>query len=396
MELEKGIKLYELKRYDEALAVLLACLQEAKGSPYPLKYISLCYFYKRNYNTSQHYITEYISKNPEDAYGYYLSGYVNYYLKNYTESEKQVSQALAVDPEFADAHGLMGFLMQKKQNREKAANYAKAGLAIDPNNINCLTVLSLLSTESTVDNRVSQLINKDPENYIIFYNSGVSHEKNRNFAKAIDFYKESLRLNPNYHPTKEAIKRCLFFEKQLDRKQDIFRPLQTVVSILLVVAFVINFQSLGPYWLIVGVFWSFFIFYPSLSMVILQTSSSIRVLSSSNRIFYTTKDKITAFFSILLFLSLAGGLIAFFITADFTLFYVLSLILITFPFILIKISLNKFNNILKVSVTAIFLAAIVCHWFKDVYNIYPTLLIFGSASFLWSVAVISKKRNNGN
>ena len=106
------------------------------------------------------------------------------------------------DSRIGDILQNMIFIYLNKDENEKASELIRKARAADPNNVNITRAEADLSVRtgdySKFEKIMMEMIATDPENPELYTNAGIANAEIGNKEKAINFYEQALKYDPNY------------------------------------------------------------------------------------------------------------------------------------------------------------------------------------------------------
>ena len=160
------------------------------------------YFDKGDYERALYYYGELISKEPDNAGGYYLAGLCNDELGNYSQSAKYYRKVTEIDPSNVDAWNLRGISLERLSlYNESLESYNKAiqlNASFAPAWNNKANVLSRMGRHVEALHVYNETIKLDPENETAWYNKGKALSDLGRTEEAIQAFNKSIKLDPDY------------------------------------------------------------------------------------------------------------------------------------------------------------------------------------------------------
>src|SRR5258706_306941 len=165
--LKEGIALYNLKRYEEALAAYDQAMR----------------------------------LDPNYAYAYYDKGVALYTLKCYEEALIAFDRAIRLDPDSVDAYHNKGNALYELKRYEEALIAYEQAIHLDPNYayayIGRGVALRGLKRYEEALAAYDQAIRLDPNYANAYYNKGLSLYNLKRYEEALIAYDQAIRLDPN-------------------------------------------------------------------------------------------------------------------------------------------------------------------------------------------------------
>lgn len=106
------------------------------------------------------------------------------------------------DSRIGDILQNMIFIYLNRNENDKASELIRKARAADPNNVNIMRAEADLSVRTgdygKFEKIMLEMIATDPENPELYTNAGIANAEIGNKEKAIDFYEQALKFDPNY------------------------------------------------------------------------------------------------------------------------------------------------------------------------------------------------------
>jgi tetratricopeptide (TPR) repeat protein len=207
--LERAQQLLSSGRYNEAEKELKNVLAQDPNHSTALALYAICVAERGEANEALTIIGNAIRNQPDNDYFLYLQSL--FLLKNdkYKEAERSIRNAIAFHPKNADYFGLLSMINLSQKEWQKALEYANEGLQIDADNLQCLnsrsTALSKLDRKEDAYATIQEALDQDPENEATHTNLGWGLLEHGNHKKALEHFREALKINPNYAYAKAGL-----------------------------------------------------------------------------------------------------------------------------------------------------------------------------------------------
>lgn len=207
--LQRGIQLFELGRYEEALRYFGEDL-ERWDSRY---YMALCHYHLDNYKKAQDLSDGLLFEQPDNDGIFFLKAQIAHAMDDEKNALTYINKAIEIDPYDPDYFGLKaGILLQLKKYKE-GLYMADEGLNLNPNNAFCLNMRAQLLTKlDRVDEAkrtMEDILLDDPENAYSHSNVGWIALENNDIPKALGHFKEALQKDPNFEYAREGMSTAL-------------------------------------------------------------------------------------------------------------------------------------------------------------------------------------------
>jgi len=199
--LERGIQLFEIGRYKEAIPYFKSAISEHIDDYTGKFLLANCFFQINDIDKAFNLTLELRRLEPDDSDIYFLLSQLYLHKGNDKEALLSIDKAIEINPYRENYFGQKSYvyLYQKKYN--DALDFANEGLNINPKSTFCLnaraTALTKLNRKDEVVDTISDLLNDNPENAYSHANAGWSYLENNDTKKALTHFKQALQLNPN-------------------------------------------------------------------------------------------------------------------------------------------------------------------------------------------------------
>ena len=194
--LERGIQLFELGRYEEAITYLNDDLTSWQNKYYK----ALCLFNLSEYSKAEALANELLSESPDNPYVFYLKAQIQIHQDQSFLALNYIDQAIALNPMEADFFGTKSGILLGEKSYKEALKVANEGLKLDPRNSLCLNLraklLTKLKKKEDANETVEFLLQDNPEDSFSHANVGWVALEQGNTEKALHHFKEALKFNP--------------------------------------------------------------------------------------------------------------------------------------------------------------------------------------------------------
>ena len=208
-QLQRGIQLFELARYQDAIKYFNEDL-ESFQSRY---YLALCYYQISDYDKAVKLSDNLLSEDPNSAAIFFLKAKIAQSIDNEKEALIFINKAIEIDPYDPNCFGLKASLLLQLKRYEEGLTMVNEGLHLDPNHNFCLNIRAQLLTklERTEDaaNTIENILLDNPEDAYSHSNVGWIALENNQTQKALSHFKEALQQDPNLEHAREGMSTAL-------------------------------------------------------------------------------------------------------------------------------------------------------------------------------------------
>lgn len=207
--IERANQLIQLQRYPEAEKELKQVLSIEPTLTQAMALLAICQAEQSNLTEATRLIQQAIRQEPDNDFFLYLYALFLFKQDKTKEAEKIVGNAIAYEPHNAEYFGLVALIKIEQKEWQAALENANQGLTIDPDNLTCLnarsTSLFKLDKKEEAHLTIEKALSKDPENEVTHTNIGWGLLEKGDHKKALEHFREALKINPNFSYAKAGL-----------------------------------------------------------------------------------------------------------------------------------------------------------------------------------------------
>jgi len=211
--LERAYVLFDQSRRDLAEEELRQELAEDPSSFMAHALLSLCFAERGKFAEATAEAEQSIHLAPDVAFTHYALASVMLERRDYNAAERAIDQAIQLDPHRADYFGVLAAIRINRREWQAAVEAAEAGLAIDPEHINCnnlrAVALVKLGRRDEAGATIASALARAPEDAFTHANQGWALLDQGQPQKAMEHFREALRLEPNLDWARRGIVEAL-------------------------------------------------------------------------------------------------------------------------------------------------------------------------------------------
>ncbi|MEZ4731633.1 MAG: tetratricopeptide repeat protein [Caldilineaceae bacterium] len=198
--LDRARLLLQQRRYDLAEKELRQVLAGEPDHFLAHAWLSLTLLEMARYSEAEAEAQEAIHLAPDHPYGYFVLSRVFHHQNKLRQAEKAIAEAIRLNPEDADYFAVLASILMSEQQWAKALEAAEQGLVFDSEHVGCSNLramaLNKLGRRGESVGALDAALYRDPENALTHANQGwIALEQNEH-QKAMEHFREALRLNP--------------------------------------------------------------------------------------------------------------------------------------------------------------------------------------------------------
>lgn len=199
--LQRAFVLFEQARPELAENELRQALAADPDDPLAHALLALCLASQKKYSDATVEAQAAIHKSPDMAFGHYVYAHVLHDRNRLAESLAAVEEAIRLDPADADHFGLLAQIRLDQRNWPAALEAAERGLALDSEDVACTNLRAValvnLGRREEAGATIGAALRRHPENAVTHANQGWTLLHEGQPKKAMEHFREALRLDPD-------------------------------------------------------------------------------------------------------------------------------------------------------------------------------------------------------
>ncbi|REK12230.1 MAG: tetratricopeptide repeat protein [Planctomycetota bacterium] len=198
---QRALVLIEQERYQQAEGELRQALVADPNDAEAHAALAICLAGLEKYAEATEAAGMAIGLAPDEPFGFYARAFVYQRRNWFAEAEKDIRQAIMLAPERASLYSLLGVILLDRRRWQEAADAAEQGLRLDPEDADCTNVraraLVLLRRKVDAQDAIEASLARHPEDATSHANLGWTLIERGQYEKAMEHFREALRLEPN-------------------------------------------------------------------------------------------------------------------------------------------------------------------------------------------------------
>jgi tetratricopeptide (TPR) repeat protein len=197
----KGISLHGLRRYEEAITTYDQAIHLDSNNTFAYNNKGISLHALRRYEEAITTYDQAIHLDSNNAFAYYNKGKSLDNLRQYKEAITAYDQAIRLDPNYASAYYNKGNSLDNLKRYEEAITAYDQAIRLNPNDAfayyNKGISLDNLKRYEEAITTYDQAIHLDSNNTFAYNNKGISLHGLRRYEEAITAYDQAIHLDPN-------------------------------------------------------------------------------------------------------------------------------------------------------------------------------------------------------
>lgn len=211
--LQRGLILIEQGRFDLAEKELNLALAEDPDSPRAHAFLALCLNERQEYQRATEEARQAVERAPEWPTAHWIMAQVYASRNRLDEAERAAREALRLDPDNPGPYATLARIHLARRDWAEALKFAEGGLAVDAENVPCgnlrAMALTKLGRTQEAAAAVESALARDPENALGHANLGWNYLHQGNHQKALEHFREALRIDPTHQYAKMGLVEAL-------------------------------------------------------------------------------------------------------------------------------------------------------------------------------------------
>lgn len=209
LHLQRARLLFQQNRNELAEAELRQALADDPNASEPHALLALCLLRRKEWEDATREARHAIHLAPDVAYNHYVLACVLSRRHREDEAELAIQEAIRLDPFDADYFALLSSLHFDRSRWADSLAAAEQGLAIEADHVQCTNrramALVKLGRQAEAGRTLDVALARAPEDALSHANMGWTLLEQRQPEKAMEHFRESLRLNPNLKWARQGI-----------------------------------------------------------------------------------------------------------------------------------------------------------------------------------------------
>lgn len=199
--LERAFLLFDQNRHELAEAELRQALLDEPDNPRALALLAICLSEREQYAEATETAERAIRAAPDSPLGFQALASVLNDRNRFKEAQAAIEEALRLDPYDVRSFGALAQTLIFQKEWQSALNVAESGLDIDAEDVDCANLRAIalvkLGRREEAGAMIDVALGKNPDNPITHANQGWTLLEQGQPKKAMEHFREALRLDPN-------------------------------------------------------------------------------------------------------------------------------------------------------------------------------------------------------
>ena len=212
-QLQRALLLYEQSRYDQAETELRRVLASEPNDAFAHAMLALCLAKGKKLNEALAESQHAIHLAPDEAFPHHARASVLVEREDFAAAGAAVAESIRLDPHQADAFSLQAAVRLEQRDWNGALASAEKGLEIDAEHVGCTNLRAMalrqLGRKEESAATMHEALAKAPEDALTHANQGWALLQRGDPKKALEHFREALRIDPELDWAREGIVEAL-------------------------------------------------------------------------------------------------------------------------------------------------------------------------------------------
>jgi tetratricopeptide (TPR) repeat protein len=211
--LQRAILLVQQERHEQAINELRQSLTAEPHEPYAHALLGLCLAKLEKFQDATAEAQQAIHLSPDFPFAHYAHASILHDRHRNVEALAAINEALRLDSSDADHFALLANIHVDEKRWREALEAAERGLQLDSENIACTNLRAIalvkLGRKAEAGATIDTALSKNPDNAITHANQGWTLLERGDHKKALEHFREALRLDPENQWARHGIVEAL-------------------------------------------------------------------------------------------------------------------------------------------------------------------------------------------
>ena len=211
--LDRAQLLFQQSRPEMAEAELRQALSAEPHDAFAHALLALCLAQREKFDEANAEAHQAIHLQPDMAFAHYAHAHVLFDRYRFPDARAAIQEAIRLDPASADHFALLSNIEVQECHWRDALAAAERGLELDPEHVACTNLRAIamvkLGRKAEAGATIDTALSKNPENSLTHANQGWTLLERGQPKKALEHFREALRLDPGNEWAQQGIVEAL-------------------------------------------------------------------------------------------------------------------------------------------------------------------------------------------
>jgi tetratricopeptide (TPR) repeat protein len=211
--LERGLLLYQQNRHAMAEQELRLALAQEPDDAHAHALLALCLAENKKFKDATDEARQAVQLAPDYDFAHYAAAKVAYARDHCSDALRAIEEAIRLDPTAPDYRALLAAIHFDQSRWKEALAAAEAGLEQDAEHVGCANLRAMalvkLGRRAEAGRTIDATLARNPDNSSTHANQGWTYLEANNPQKALEHFREALRLDPENEWARQGIVEAL-------------------------------------------------------------------------------------------------------------------------------------------------------------------------------------------
>ena len=198
--LQRGLLLLQQSRFEQAEAELRQALGVDPHDAHAHALLALCLVERKKFDEATAEARQAVHLSPDFSFAHYAHARVLYERNHYPEAQAAIEEAIRLDSTNANYFSMLGGIHFDQRRWPAALDAAEQGLQFDPEHIGCTNLRAMamvkLGRRAEAGTTIDAALARNPDDPVTHANQGWTYLEKGDPKKALEHFREALRLDP--------------------------------------------------------------------------------------------------------------------------------------------------------------------------------------------------------
>jgi len=208
-QLQRALLLFDQSRYELAEPELRQALAADPHDAFAHSLLALCLAHREHFEEATQEARQGVHLAPDFAFTHYALADVLHDRRDMREAYQTIQEAIRLDPSEANHFALLSQIHLDERQWPGALAAAEQGLEQNPEHVACTNLRAIalvrLGRKEEAGATIDAALARNPENSVTHANQGWTLIERGDYPKALEHFRESLRLNPDNEWARQGI-----------------------------------------------------------------------------------------------------------------------------------------------------------------------------------------------
>jgi Flp pilus assembly protein TadD len=212
-QLQRAILLFQQSRHEPAENELRQALAEDPDDAYAHALLGLCLSEREQFREATAEAEQAVHLAPDFPFSHFALAHVLHDRHREHEALAAITEAIRLDASEADQFALLSEIQLNERRWPAALEAAERGLELDPEHVGCTNLRAIalvkLGRKAEAGATIDSALSRNPANSLTHANQGWTLLERGDSKKALEHFREALRLNPENEWARRGIVEAL-------------------------------------------------------------------------------------------------------------------------------------------------------------------------------------------